>query len=119
MVIDSEFFAVYGDVELQVTEDCSARLSLTADACAETEVWTVGPAVAATIEIARDGIESCDPEGCTFFAKDDPCVVGDHVVAQQGYAVQQPAPDEVRITGVLGENYSQCTLDLTTQWELK
>jgi outer membrane protein assembly factor BamB len=57
-------------------DGCAATLVNRSADCVETQTFSAQPGAAAWT-LTTPGITACDPDGCTFGAEDEPCLVGD------------------------------------------
>ena len=120
---EAKFDATEMLIDHSETDDCDVRFTLSSASCVERESWTIlGTSGGASMEIRFDGIDSCDPDGCTLTPDDvDACLVGDH--AEPGVGVfdldNSMGDGIIRITGLLPNAIPECPLSnaVTTQWE--
>ncbi len=78
--ITADWFALIDSTVLEISsvaEGCSAVLTNTNAGCVETEQFLWDGVTADEVDGESLGITSCVPDGCSFGAGDEPCVVGD------------------------------------------
>lgn len=129
-VIDTDWFAVYTETTMVISDSgagdgsCTVDFSWSGEGCAEEETWEITQSSDTSWSVRFGGIDTCAPDACTFFGNDDTCLVGDRVLATPlTFDVTQLSPTEIEIIGLFGDEelwvesgYPQCTLDLKTTW---
>lgn len=116
------WYDAHDSASMQITQDpaggCSVVTTVTGPSCSRTEGWHFSVPVGTSVEVTFNGIQTCNPDQCTFDVGDQACSVGGLTGGPVTLSIDDAAGDLAAV-GLL-EDTAACTpLDVVTRWALQ
>lgn len=102
-------------ISQNATTGCDVVATINGNTCAQTEGWTFGPPLGTEVDVTRNGVTACAPDGCALEGRS--CAVGGNTFATTTLTIDDSLGDLTAI-GLMAEAGAGCPLDIVTTWTM-